>query len=678
VFRFWDPVVEPLLTAASPAVIVEVGAQGGRNTMRLLDFGRRNACVVHVIDPAPDFDVADLERRYGEHFVPHVARSLEVLGEIAAPDAVLIDGDHNWYTVSQELRLLAERCERDGREFPLTLLHDIAWPYGRRDLYYDPLDIPATHRQPYELAGLVPDRSAPVSDGGFNEHLHNADHEGGPRNGVLTAIEDVLPELPGLVEFVSVPGGHGLAILVPEARMDKSQPLRARFERLQSADFLREHAEWLEAERISGLVRIKELDDSLADARARHAELQDEHASAMDALAGQAGHLGEAVAVQRRFAEQLARQSEEVAAADALRREVTMKAETLEREVLARDEQLTASAQCAQELEDAREEAAHAQEAAERELLKTRAELRQASDAREAVAADLRRHEETLADETRRAQGLQGRIAELRREMLESEARWGDERAGLEGRLTASEETRDRELGSLQRELDSARRSHEWAVGDAAVANRQLAPLRDREQHLAQYAKQLEAQVYEGDQHVQEAHQRLTSAQTRHRAREDETASEVERLGRLIDQLRLELGRSERDSQLAGRRARTEDGELRDQVARAQAQAALSQQTLHTVKQEVERAHESRSWRFGHGMMQALRFLSFRRSRGTDALEKASGRISAALSLGAPEELAARPPALEEGTRIALPPGEVLVSSNGAPSDGLEDRAPRA
>ena len=79
------------------------------------------------------------------------ATSLEALPRIPLPDAVIIDGDHNYYTVSEELRLIGERAP--GAELPLLLFHDVCWPHGRRDDYFAPELIPAEHRQP--LAGAA-------------------------------------------------------------------------------------------------------------------------------------------------------------------------------------------------------------------------------------------------------------------------------------------------------------------------------------------------------------------------------------------------------------------------------------------------------------------------------------------------------------------------------------------
>ena len=65
----------------------------------------------------------------------------------------LVDGDHNWYTVDLELRMLAEAARREDEPLPILILHDVLWPYGRRDLYYDPTNIPSEFRQPYATTG---------------------------------------------------------------------------------------------------------------------------------------------------------------------------------------------------------------------------------------------------------------------------------------------------------------------------------------------------------------------------------------------------------------------------------------------------------------------------------------------------------------------------------------------
>ena len=49
-----------------------------------------------------------------------------------------------------------------GGRLPVMILHDVAWPYGRRDLYYDPATIPEEFRQPYAQKGIAMGRSTLV------------------------------------------------------------------------------------------------------------------------------------------------------------------------------------------------------------------------------------------------------------------------------------------------------------------------------------------------------------------------------------------------------------------------------------------------------------------------------------------------------------------------------------
>src|SRR5664279_1515283 len=109
-------------------------------------------------------------------------------------DAALIDGDHNWYTVYNEMRLLAEGARRGGAPLPVMIMHDVLWPYGRRDLYYSPDQIPEEFRQPYAQKGMRPGGRKLLERGGLNPTMHNALEEGGPRNGVMTAVDDFVAE----------------------------------------------------------------------------------------------------------------------------------------------------------------------------------------------------------------------------------------------------------------------------------------------------------------------------------------------------------------------------------------------------------------------------------------------------------------------------------------------------
>jgi cephalosporin hydroxylase len=221
-FPLWDDVIAPVIETVGPRRIVEIGALRGETTVRMLKrLGP--TCELHVIDPEPQFDPTEHEQMFPGRYHFHRGTSLDVLPRLPPADVALVDGDHNWYTVFHELRLLAENARRAEVPLPVLVLHDVEWPYGRRDLYYAPERIPSEFRQPHRRAGMRPGRSALVGNGGMNRDMWNAEHEGGPRNGVMTALDDFVAEHPSALRLVVVPVFYGLAI-VAEARVLEAHP----------------------------------------------------------------------------------------------------------------------------------------------------------------------------------------------------------------------------------------------------------------------------------------------------------------------------------------------------------------------------------------------------------------------------------------------------------------------
>jgi hypothetical protein len=264
-------VVEPVFELVRPKVIVEIGSDQGYNTKCLLDFCRRADATLHVVDPAPGYDASEWRREHGERFVFHEDLSLNALPRIEAFDAVLIDGDHNWYTVFNELKLIERLCEERSQDFPLVLLHDIGWPYGRRDLYYDPDTIPQEYRKPHEKKGMMPGVPGLVEEGGMNRHLWNAVQEGEPREGVLTAVEDFLGETSKRLELITAPGINGLGILVPSRLKEQNAEFGRILENLNFSPFVERYiggVEWarqfLEIRRQG---QVRELNEQIREAR---------------------------------------------------------------------------------------------------------------------------------------------------------------------------------------------------------------------------------------------------------------------------------------------------------------------------------------------------------------------------------------------------------------------------
>ena len=127
---------------------------------------------LHVIDPVPEFDPAEHERAFPGRYIFHRDISHNVLPHLPPADIALIDGDHNWYTVYHELKILSATAREAGKPLPILMMHDVGWPYGRRDLYYAPERIPEEFRQPYDAA-----RHAPGPQGGARRRWSQPDHE---------------------------------------------------------------------------------------------------------------------------------------------------------------------------------------------------------------------------------------------------------------------------------------------------------------------------------------------------------------------------------------------------------------------------------------------------------------------------------------------------------------------
>jgi hypothetical protein len=208
----FSEIILPALRITGAKTIVEVGAEYGTMTQSLIDYTAEAGGSLVSIDPAPSPGAAAL---FGAH--PH-ARLIQGLSLDALPglqaDAALIDGDHNWYTVFHECRLLWENAQRAGQPF-LAFFHDVGWPCARRDLYYAPDRIPAKYRQPFSWDLGMTLGEPGVIEGGFRGAgvFATALREGGPRNGVLTAIEDFIAGKEDQLLWANVPAVFGLGIL---------------------------------------------------------------------------------------------------------------------------------------------------------------------------------------------------------------------------------------------------------------------------------------------------------------------------------------------------------------------------------------------------------------------------------------------------------------------------------
>lgn len=216
--RFWDDVIKPIFLKENIKSIIEIGCADGINTHNILAYCSEQNAHLLAIDPVPQFDVDTLEMQ-NPHFAIKKDLSLNALPLITHYDAILIDGDHNWFTVYHELKTI-EKNSLKNHEFPIIFFHDTDWPYGRRDMYYFPISIPSQYRKPYAQKGMLQGFNGLIDSnevpGIGNPQLNNALYEGGEQNGVLTAIEDFIKESSIPLNFINITINHGLGILFPK------------------------------------------------------------------------------------------------------------------------------------------------------------------------------------------------------------------------------------------------------------------------------------------------------------------------------------------------------------------------------------------------------------------------------------------------------------------------------
>ena len=275
-FPLWEVAIAPVLAAGQSRRVVEIGAERGDTTTLILDLLGPDA-ELHIIDPVPAFDPSEHEKAFAGRYHFHRQISHDVLPGLPPMDAALVDGDHNWFTVYHELKMLSEVSRSAGQPLPLIFVHDVGWPYGRRDLYYNPEQVPEEFRQPWARGGMRPGLATLQKQGGVNPTMCNAKVEGGPRNGVMTAVDDFIAEHDRPLRLVVIPIYFGLAILVDDDRLAEHPEIAGELDRLEGEEGLRPLLEIAELTRLRALglthTTLKRSQDKLTRSANRYLEL---------------------------------------------------------------------------------------------------------------------------------------------------------------------------------------------------------------------------------------------------------------------------------------------------------------------------------------------------------------------------------------------------------------------
>jgi hypothetical protein len=241
--RFWKLFTGPIVENVKPQRIMEIGAEFGWNTRHILEYCRRNGARADVVDPVALPSLQKVIDEFPDVVTFHNVKSVEVVTKAPTPDILFLDGDHNWRTVFTELSQLYAHARDNGARPPILLAHDCAWPYARRDMYYDPDAFLPEERHPFAYNGIKQGQSELCEDG-LNDRFANALHEGGPENGVLTGIEDFIKSSPTPFSLTVMPFFNGLGIAIPQER--QTPELDAIIKNLHSGETLMEACKSLE------------------------------------------------------------------------------------------------------------------------------------------------------------------------------------------------------------------------------------------------------------------------------------------------------------------------------------------------------------------------------------------------------------------------------------------------
>jgi len=207
-------IMQPCLEAGETRTLLEIGSFAGELTESLLKWGTPRGVEITTVEPLPPDDLRDVVSRYPELTLIEDTGVGALDGLDSLPDTIIIDGDHNYFTLTGELDKIAEKAG-DG-PLPLLMFHDVCWPHERRDTYYAPDRVPESERQPLGHNCTIAPGNPGLSDGGLPFEWAAA-HEGGPKNGVLTAIEDFMERRGGGLRLAIVPVFFGYGVLWEES-----------------------------------------------------------------------------------------------------------------------------------------------------------------------------------------------------------------------------------------------------------------------------------------------------------------------------------------------------------------------------------------------------------------------------------------------------------------------------
>lgn len=195
-----------IVTRLGVRSVCEIGSEGGMLSRKLREMlERKEIDRLTIIDPFPSAEITALHDGVRTFVLPKL--SLNALVDLPAQDLYIVDGDHNHFTVYNELKAIF------ANQDSFVVMHDVCWPCARRDMYYDPKSVPGNHVREFSYEKCQFPGNPDLVEKGLGSHGYYAvaKREGGEKNGVFAAVETLSREMN--LEFASVPALLGIGLV---------------------------------------------------------------------------------------------------------------------------------------------------------------------------------------------------------------------------------------------------------------------------------------------------------------------------------------------------------------------------------------------------------------------------------------------------------------------------------
>jgi len=209
----FSPMISFFLELLRPSSICEIGANRCENTIFLMESTEDVGTSIDVVDLKISRECRGIESCSRINFFE--MPSLQYLKIKNSSELYIIDGDHNYQTVSSELQIIAQ-----NNECKCIILHDTGWPAAYRNFYYDRCQLVV--EEELDSNNLLSPFENNIGRGVlFTSHFSS--HEGGERNGVRCAVENFLETSIRTWVVWTIPSILGLTILIDSSLLSKDQ-----------------------------------------------------------------------------------------------------------------------------------------------------------------------------------------------------------------------------------------------------------------------------------------------------------------------------------------------------------------------------------------------------------------------------------------------------------------------